>query len=338
MTELLALQHVDMMFHVRTHFFRSVGLVALRDVSISLERGETLSLVGESGSGKTTLARICLRLLEPTRGRVIFNGKDVTGAKESDLKQFRRNAQGIFQDPFSSLDPFMNVAQLVEEPLLIHHLKNAKARSELVHWALEEVKLQPAKEFASKYPHMLSGGQRQRVAIARALVLQPEMVVADEPVSMIDASSKAEILTLLRELQDRHSTSFIYITHDIATARHFSHRIAVMYLGRIVETGPTRKVIENPLHPYTRALLEAVPLPDPANRFRQRAVVVGEPPSPVHPPPGCQFHPRCSYAIAGRCELLQPRLTEVTLGHQVECHLWPDTNREVRLPESSSPY
>ncbi|PKB65090.1 MAG: oligopeptide ABC transporter ATP-binding protein [SAR202 cluster bacterium Io17-Chloro-G3] len=326
MTELLALQHVGMMFHVRTHFFRSVGVVALRDVSISLIRGETLSLVGESGSGKTTLARICLRLLEPTTGRVIFNGMDLTGAKESDLKQFRRNAQGIFQDPFSSLDPFMNVAQIVEEPLLIHHLKNAKARRELVHWALEEVKLQPAKEFASKYPHMLSGGQRQRVAIARAVVLQPEMVVADEPVSMIDASSKAEILTLLRELQDRHSTSFIYITHDIATARHFSHRIAVMYLGRIVETGPTREVIENPLHPYTRALLEAVPLPDPANRFKQRAVVVGEPPSPVHPPPGCQFHPRCSYAIAGKCELLQPRLTEVTQGHLVECHLWPDTN------------
>ena len=326
MTELLALQHVGMMFHARTHFFRSVGVVALRDVSISLIRGETLSLVGESGSGKTTLARICLRLLEPTTGRVIFNGMDLTGAKESDLKQFRRNAQGIFQDPFSSLDPFMNVAQIVEEPLLIHHLKNAKARRELVHWALEEVKLQPAKEFASKYPHMLSGGQRQRVAIARAVVLQPEMVVADEPVSMIDASSKAEILTLLRELQDRHSTSFIYITHDIATARHFSHRIAVMYLGRIVETGPTREVIENPLHPYTRALLEAVPLPDPANRFKQRAVVVGEPPSPVHPPPGCQFHPRCSYAIAGKCELLQPRLTEVTQGHLVECHLWPDTN------------
>jgi len=185
---------------------------------------------------------------------------------------------------------------------------------------------------------MLSGGQRQRVAIARALVLQPEMIVADEPVSMIDASSKAEILTLLRELQAQHSTSFIYITHDIATARHFSHRIAVMYLGRIVETGPTRKVIENPLHPYTRALLEAVPLPDPANRFRLRAVVVGEPPSPVHPPLGCQFHPRCSYAIAGRCELVQPRLTEVTPAHHVECHLWPGANREARLPENPHPH
>ena len=337
MTELLALDNVSMEFRARTRFLRTVPVRALSDVSLTVAKGETVAVVGESGSGKTTLGRVVVRLLKPTSGRVAFDGEDITGLSASSLKRIRRRAQGIFQDPFSSIDPFMTVGQIVEEPLVIHGYskgghRNGASRRELVHWALGEVKLQPAEELSGKYPHTLSGGQRQRVAIARALVLQPELVVADEPVSMIDASSRAEILYLLRELQERHGTAFLYITHDIATARHFSHRIAVMYLGRIVELGPTRQVIDAPLHPYTQALLEAVPEPDPANRLRQRGAVTGEPASPVSPPPGCHFHPRCPHFIAGRCDVVQPEQVEVRPGHLVECHLWPEPDAEAKLP------
>ena len=332
MSELLTLEGIEMEFRARTRFLRTVPVRALSGISLTLARGETVAVVGESGSGKTTLGRVCLRLLKPTAGRVSLDGEDITQLGDSQLQPFRRRAQGIFQDPYSSLDPYMNVAQIVEEPLLIHHQKDGTDRRERVHRALDEVKLRPTEEFAAKYPHMLSGGQRQRVAIARALVLQPELVVADEPVSMIDASSRAEILYLLRELQERHGTAYLYITHDIATARHFSHRIAVMYLGRIVELGPTGEVIENPLHPYTQALLEAVPEPDPANRFRQRGSVTGEPASPVNPPSGCHFHPRCPYFIADRCNVVQPQLVEVRPGHWVECHLWPGPDAGARLP------
>ncbi len=336
MNSLLALENIEMEFRARTRFLRSVPVRALSGVTLSIGQAETVAVVGESGSGKTTLGRVCLRLLKPTAGRVSFDGEEITQLRESRLKAFRRRAQGIFQDPFSSLDPFMNVGQIVEEPLLIHGQRNGTSRRESVEWALGEVKLGPAGEFAAKYPHMLSGGQRQRVAIARALVLQPVLVVADEPVSMIDASSRAEILHLLRELQERHGTAFLYITHDIATARHFSHRIAVMYLGRIVELGPTLQVIENPLHPYTQALLDAVLEPDPANRLRQRGAVTGEPTSPVNPPSGCHFHPRCPYFIAERCDMIEPELVEVQSGHWVECHLWPGPNTEARLPGKPS--
>ena len=338
MTKLLALENVSMEFRARTGLLRTVPVRALSDVSLTVAKGETVAVVGESGSGKTTLGRVVLRLLKPTAGRVAFDGEDIARLSASSLKRIRRRAQGIFQDPFSSIDPFMTVGQIVEEPLVIHGYRkgghrNGASRRELVHWALGEVKLQPAEEFSGKYPHTLSGGQRQRVAIARALTLQPELVVADEPVSMIDASSRAEILYLLRELQERHGTAFLYITHDIATARHFSHRIAVMYLGRIVELGPTRQVIDAPLHPYTQALLEAVPEPDPANRLRQRGAVSGEPASPVSPPPGCHFHPRCPHFIAGRCDVVPPEQVEVKPGQVIECHLWPEFDAEATLPD-----
>ena len=336
MSELLALENVAVEFRARTRFLRTVPVWALSGVSLTLDPGETVAVVGESGSGKTTLGRVCLRLLKPIGGRITFHTQEITQLPESQLKEFRRRAQGIFQDPFSSLDPYMNVAQIVEEPLLIHGRRNGADRRELVHWALGEVKLKPADEFAAKYPHMMSGGQRQRVAIARALVLQPEFVMADEPVSMIDASSRAEILYLLRELQESHGTAFLYITHDIATARHFSHRIAVMYLGRIVEMGPTAEVIGNPLHPYTQALLAAVPEPDPANRLRQRGAVTGDPASPLKPPSGCTFHPRCQYFIAQRCEIVRPELVQVKPGHYVECHLWPESNADAALPQAVS--
>jgi len=331
-SRLLAAQDITVEFLARKRLLSTVAIRALDGVSLHLDKGETLALVGESGSGKTTLARVCLRLLKPSRGTVTFDGQDITRVGEKDLKAFRHRAQGIFQDPFSSLDPYMTVGQIVEEPLLIHGKGHRNGRMDLVHSALEEVKLSPSGEMAAKFPHMLSGGQRQRVAIARALVLQPQLVVADEPVSMVDASSRAEILYLLRELQERHGTAFLYITHDIATAYHFSRRIAVMYLGRIVETGPTKEVIANPLHPYTQALLEAVPEPDPDNRFRRRAVVTGEPPSPANPPSGCHFHPRCRYVFE-RCPMEDPRLKEIRSDQWVACHLWPGPDPAARLPE-----
>ena len=329
---LLSLDKTTIVFRARKGLLGSVAVPALEDVSLNLDPGETVAVVGESGSGKTTLGRVCLRLLKPTNGTVVFDGEDITKTKEKDLKRFRRRAQGIFQDPFSSLDPFMTIGQIVEEPLVIHGEDGTDARTKMVYRALEEVRLTPPSEIAAKFPHMLSGGQRQRVAIARALVLQPALVVADEPVSMVDASSRAEILYLLNELQERHGTAFLYITHDIATAYHFSHRTAVMYLGRVVETGPTKEVISNPLHPYTQALLQAVPEPDPDNRFRRRASLTGEPPSPTNPPPGCHFHPRCLYAFEG-CSTNDPGLLEVRPNHQVACRLWPESNADALLPE-----
>lgn len=322
MKELLLLDGVSVLFHARRGLLGSVALKALDRVSISVARGETVALVGESGSGKTTLGRVSLRLLQPTEGRVLFDGQEITALDDGQLKAFRRRAQGIFQDPYSSLDGMMNLYQLLEEPLIIHRLGGHSTRRELVRLALEEVKLTPAKEFATKYPHMLSGGQRQRAGVARALILRPDYIVADEPVSMIDASSRAEILYLLRELQERHGIAFMYITHDIATAHHFSHRVAVMYLGHIVELGPTREVIRHPLHPYTQGLIRAVPVPDPANRLKERRAIPGEPPSLYQVPRGCRFHPRCHSFMRGQCELEDPTLHEVGPGHHVACLLY----------------
>jgi len=327
---LLSVQNASVVFHARKGLFASTQVRALDGVSITLDRRESLSIVGESGSGKTTLARVVLALQKPTQGQVTYDGKDIGRASEKALKDFRRRAQGIFQDPFSSLDPYMTVGQIVEEPLVIHRVGASAERRERVRKALEEVRLTPVGEIAAKFTHQLSGGQRQRVAIARALVLEPELIVADEPVSMVDASSRAEILYLMRELQERHATAFLYVTHDIATAYHFSQRIAVMYLGRIVETGPTRQVVANPLHPYTQALLQAVPEPDPANRLRKRGMLSGEPPSPANPPSGCHFHPRCPYAFDG-CDREDPHLLEVRSAQEAACRLWKGFDEGARL-------
>jgi peptide/nickel transport system ATP-binding protein len=321
---LVRLEDVKMYFRVRRSLFRSIPVKAVDGVTLTIRRGETLGLVGESGSGKTTLGRVSLRLLTPTGGRVIYDGRDITRAREQELRWMRRRAQIIFQDPYSAIDPFMSIYQVLEEPLVLHQVGDRAEREELIHRALEDVKLTPTDEFAAKYPHMLSGGQRQRVGIARALILQPDYIVADEPVSMIDASSRTEILLLLRELQAKYGIAFLYITHDVATVKYFSDRIGVMYLGRIVELGPTRKVIANPLHPYTQALIEAVPDPDPQNRFRERKVIPGEPPNPINVPSGCSFHPRCPQFMAGKCEVLEPRLVEVEPNHYVACHLYPE--------------
>lgn len=309
-------------FQVRKYLFRSLIVTAVDNVSLTIEQGKTLGIVGESGSGKTTLGRLSLRLLKPSAGCLFFDGEDITLADDASLKVFRRRAHGIFQDPFSSIDPFMNVYQILEEPLLIHKMGNRNERQELICQTLEEVRLTPAKKFLTKYAHMLSGGQRQRLAVGRALILRPDYIVADEPVSMIDASSRAEVLYLFRELQERHGMSFLYITHDIATARHFSHQIAVMYLGKIVEIAPTSKLISQPHHPYTQALIGVIPSPDPTNRFRERAVISGEPPSPIHTPPGCRFHPRCPSFIPGKCEATGPPMIEVGESHYTSCHLY----------------
>ena len=324
MTELVRVEDLRVYFHARKGLIGSIPVKALDGVSLTLDKGETLAVVGESGSGKTTLGRAVLRLLRPTSGRTFFDGEDVGYVPESKLKGFRRRAQGVFQDPYSSLDAFMSVAQILEEPLAIHGLGNARERTEMINQALEDVRLSPVEEMAAKYPHMLSGGLRQRVGIARALILKPDFILADEPVSMIDASSRAEILYLMRDLQKQYGITFLYITHDIATARHFSDRIAVMYAGRIVEIGPAEQIVDEPLHPYTVALIRAIPEPDPANRLRQRPVIPGEPPSPTEPPTGCRFHPRCPSAIEGTCEAIDPPLIEVKPGHHVACHLWPE--------------
>lgn len=318
---LVRLDNVKVHFWVRKGLFRAQPVRALDGVSLSIRPGEALAVVGESGSGKTTLGRVSLRLIRPTSGRILFAGQDVSSLPEGELKPLRRRAQAVFQDPFSSLDPFMTVYQTVEEPLLIHGIGTAAQRRARVLEAMEAVRLSPVREMAARFPHLLSGGQRQRVGIARALVLRPDYIVADEPVSMVDASSRAELLHLLGELRVRFGIAFLYITHDIATARHFAQRIAVLYLGRIVESGPAAALIENPLHPYTRALMAAVPEPDPNNRRRERPALPGEPPSPTQVPAGCAFHPRCPEAMAGWCDRAPPALLEIEAEHLVACHL-----------------
>ncbi|MCH8974027.1 MAG: ABC transporter ATP-binding protein [Chloroflexi bacterium] len=324
MAGLVELSDLVVRFHARTGLFRTVAIHAVDGVSLTIEAGETVALVGESGSGKTTLGRASLRLVRPASGSVRFDGRDITDAPERELKEFRRQAQAIFQDPYSSLNPYHTVREAVEEPLAVHGIGTAAERTDRARKALEDVQLRPADVFLPMYPHLLSGGQRQRVGIARALVLEPRYVVADEPVSMIDASSRAELLYLLRDLQATYGIAFLYVTHDIASARHFAGRIAVMYLGSIVEIGTPEAVVERPLHPYTKALIDAVPEPDPANRLRERAVVPGEVPSAADPPAGCPFHPRCPRFMAGRCELQRPTLREVEPGHYAACYLYED--------------
>jgi oligopeptide/dipeptide ABC transporter ATP-binding protein len=284
--------------------------------------------VGESGSGKTTLGRLTLRLVEPTEGIVEFLGRDITHTSEHDLKWFRQRAQIVFQDPFSSLNPYMRVWDLIEEPLQIDGVKRAKERRERANDALAAVDLIPAARFGSKYPNQMSGGQRQRVGIARALVRNPDYIVADEPVSMIDASSRIEILSLLANLQTTRGVSFAYITHDIASARYFSDRIAVMYQGTIVETGPVGTVIDHPLHPYTIALIAAIPEPDPSNRHRRRDVVPGEPSNASDAPTHCPFFSRCPRRMPGTCDTARPALTEIERNHSVACFLYSSATVE----------
>ncbi|MEM0445471.1 MAG: ABC transporter ATP-binding protein [Nitrososphaerota archaeon] len=320
MEEVIRLENVKKYYEVRRGFLGSQSLKALDGVSLNIKKKETLAVVGESGCGKSTLGRVSLRLLDATDGRVFFKGQDITMLSEKELrdKSFRKKMQIVFQDPYSSLNPFMRIGDIISEPLEIHGYAREETR-EAVLKALEDVKLVPPEDFLNRYPHELSGGQRQRVNIARALVLGPEYIVADEPVSMIDASSRAEILLLLKSIRDSREMGVMYITHDIATARYVSEKIAVMYMGEVAETGPSSSVLRNPIHPYTILLLNSVPEPNPANRRTRRLVIKGEPPSPINPPSGCKFHTRCPIATE-RCRTERPSLVEYAPGQLVACH------------------
>jgi len=310
-------------FEVKRGIFGSKGYVkAVDGVSLSLERGESVSIVGESGCGKTTLGKTILRLYEPTDGKIVFDGKDITHLTWKELSWYRRETGLVQQDPLGALPSFMTVKRILEEPLIIHKVKDKEERRERIYKVLEQVKLTPVEDFLEKYPHMLSGGQQQRLVIARSIILRPKLIIADEPVSMLDASVRVEILKLLQNLQRDYRLSIIYITHDLSTTRYFSERICIMYAGHIVESAETRELLTNPLHPYTRALLNVIPDPDPSNRFIIREVPAGEPPNLLNPPPGCRFSPRCRNIMNGLCDVKEPPVVEVRKGHFVKCWLY----------------
>ncbi len=309
-----------------THFARRAGLLgtrretvqAVNGVSLDVARRETLGLVGESGCGKTTLGRTILRLVERTKGDVRFDGEDVFALGPEALRRMRRRMQIIFQDPYASLNPRMSIGRAVREGIEVHRLAAGREAERRVTALLEEVGL--SADAAQRYPHEFSGGQRQRAGIARALAVEPEFIVCDEPVSALDVSVQAQVLNLLADLQARRGLSYLFISHDLAVIRHIAPRVAVMYLGRIVEEGPSGPIYTRALHPYTQALLSAVPVPDPKTK-RQRILLSGEPPSAVHPPAGCPFHPRCAHPLKDEtCRTTRPELRELEPQHRVACH------------------
>ena len=296
---------------------------AVDDVSLKLFKGEIFGLIGESGSGKTTLGKIAMKLYTATEGKIIFNGDDVTNCDKKRKELYRRQVQMIFQDPYASMNPRFKIRDVLEEPLIIHRIRGSrKEHDEKIIKALKEVKLNPPEEFMGRYPHMLSGGQRQRIATARTLILNPEIVVADEPVSMIDLSTRAEILHMMKDVQRELNLTYLYITHDLSTARYFTDRIAVMYLGRIMEMGKADDVIDNPQHPYTRALINAVPEPKAGMlNVIKELPISGEIPSPANVPSGCRFHTRCPYADPSCSNEEEPSLIDIGAGHFHACRL-----------------
>ena len=318
---LVATERIAKYFPVRSGFFsRSEKVLrAVDGVSIRVRRGETVGLVGESGCGKSTLGRLMLRLVEPTFGRIVYDGRDIVPLSASEMRPLRRKMQIIFQDPYSSLNPRMTVREIVGEAIQIHKLAKSKSdEEEMIASLLQKVGLRT--DVMGRYPHEFSGGQRQRIGIARALAVQPEFIVCDEPISALDVSIQAQIVNLLMDLQDELGVAFLFISHDLRVVRHISQRVAVMYLGRLVEQGTTAQVYEAPMHPYTRALLGAVPTPDPEKK-RLRIVVEGDAPSPIDPPTGCPFHPRCPRVLKGTCDKELPPFAEQTIGsgHKVAC-------------------
>jgi oligopeptide transport system ATP-binding protein len=292
---------------------------AVDGLDFEIQKGETLGLVGESGCGKSTTGRAILQLYRPTAGSVIFQGKDLVKLQGEDLRKMRRNMQMIFQDPYASLNPRMTVGDIIGEPLEVHNIAKGKEKKERVQELLQTVGLNPY--FVNRYPHEFSGGQRQRIGIARALAVQPDFIVCDEPISALDVSIQAQIINLLEELQTKFNLTYLFIAHDLSVVRHISDRIAVMYLGKIVELTDRDTLYKNPLHPYTKALLSAVPIPDPVvEEKRERIILTGDVPSPVKPPSGCRFHTRCPIAI-DKCKSVDPDFRDAAGGHWVACHL-----------------
>ncbi len=338
---LLRLEDLKVYFPIRDGIIRQrhVGdIQAVDGVSLELARGETLGLVGESGCGKSTTGRAIIRLNPPTAGRITFDGVDVTESRGAALRQMRRRMQMIFQDPYASLDPRMTAGGIIAEPLDIHNVGTATERREQVRDLLATVGLNPA--YASRYPHEFSGGQRQRIGVARALALRPDLIVADEPISALDVSIQAQIINLLERLQGEFGLTYLFIAHDLSVVRHISDRIAVMYLGRIVEIAKARELDVRPLHPYTVALLSAVPIPDPTIESRRRRIILtGDVPSPVNPPSGCRFHTRCwlrdKLGKPERCVTEDPALTILEAGHSVACHFAAEVDGSIEQVQAT---
>jgi len=322
---LLSVRNLKMHFPITQGIIlqRQVGSVkAVDDISFDIKEGETLGLVGESGCGKSTTGRAILQLYKPTAGAVMYQGRDLVKLGGGEMRRMRRQVQMIFQDPYASLNPRMTVGSIIGEPLEIHNLAKGRAKTERVQELLRTVGLNPY--FANRYPHEFSGGQRQRIGIARALAVDPKFIVCDEPISALDVSIQAQIINLLEELQERLNLTYLFIAHDLAVVRHISDRVAVMYVGKIVEVTDRNTIFDDPLHPYTRALLSAIPIPDPVlEKRRSRMILVGDVPSPVNPPTGCRFNPRCPYA-EDNCRTDEPPLAEVRPGHFVACHYWDE--------------
>jgi peptide/nickel transport system ATP-binding protein len=332
---LVAVEELRVWFPIKSGLVldRHVGdIKAVDDVSIAIERGETLGLVGESGCGKSTLGRAILRLYEPTAGRILFDGQDISHLKESQLRPLRRRMQMVFQDPFASLNPRHSVGRIVSEPLKVHGITRKRDSGKRVRELLEIVGL-PA-DAASRYPHEFSGGQRQRVGLARSLALNPDFIVCDEPVSALDVSIQAQIVNLLETLQRDFDLTYLFIAHDLAVVRHISDRIAVMYLGKIVEVSPAEELYDNPLHPYTISLLSAVPIPDPdVEKERETILLAGDLPSPANPPPGCRFHTRCPFVQETRCRDEEPALRKLEGEHWAACHWAEDIKAGAIRPQ-----
>jgi peptide/nickel transport system ATP-binding protein len=329
---LVELENLKVYFPIRSGLLldRHVGDIrAVDDVSLTIRRGETLGLVGESGCGKSTVGRTILRLYEPTAGRIVFDGRDISTLGENELRPLRRRMQMVFQDPYASLNPRHSVGRIVGEPLRTHGLATRREAGGRVRDLLQTVGL-PV-DAAGRYPHEFSGGQRQRIGLARALALNPDFIVADEPVSALDVSIQAQIINLLEQLQEEFELTYLFIAHDLAVVRHISDRIAVMYLGWIVEVSPAAELYENPLHPYTISLLSAVPIPDPVvERERESILLTGDLPSPANPPAACRFHTRCPFVQPTRCREEVPHLRTLADGHAVACH-WAEDIKEGRI-------
>ncbi|HEY8110507.1 MAG TPA: ABC transporter ATP-binding protein [Candidatus Nitrosotenuis sp.] len=316
MDEILIVENLQKYFIKTNWLGKQSSLVKAVDrISFAVKRGEIFVLAGESGSGKSTIAKLILKSIEPDEGKITFDGTEITDKKES-LKKIRMGCQMVYQDPYDSINPRMKVKDIISEPIEIHKIGNSKQREDLVREALHEVRLEPADEIMEKYPGMLSGGQRQRVVLARALVMKPKLIIADEPVSMLDVSVRAEILELMEGLRQKHNISFIYITHDLATARYFGHSIAILYLGKIVESGPINDILLHPKHPYTQALLDAISEPDPANLYKEKIVRVKEQ-LDIDVYQGCRFQARCPYAFE-KCKI-EPELEDAGHDRKVAC-------------------